>query len=85
MSTTCRVTISLDVGEQRALDLCDVLTPDNVDFPEGLTVEMQAAGKTVIMNVYSNRSLAQVTGTVDEILSHTQMALDVAEYGSMSG
>ena len=84
MSTACKVTISLDVGERRALELCDVLTPDNVDFPEGLTVKMQAAGKTAIMKVYSDRSLAQVTGTVDEILSHTQMALDVAEYGSLN-
>ena len=84
MSTACKVTISLEVGEQLALELCDVLTPDNVDFPEGLTVKMQAAGKTAIMNVCSNRSMAQVTGTVDEILSHTQMALDVAEYGGMS-
>ena len=84
MSTTCRVTISLDVGERQALDLYDVLTPDNVDFPDGLTAEVRAADKTAIIEVYSDKNLAQVTGTVDEILSHTQMALDVVEDGSMT-
>lgn len=84
MSTIYKVTISLDVGERGATELCDMLSPDNVDFPEGMAVEMRTADETIIMDIYSDRSLAQVTGTVDEILSHAQMALDVAGQGGMA-
>lgn len=80
MSKTCRVAISLDVGEKEALDLCDILGPDNVDIPKGLSIRMRAAGETIMIDVYSEKSVAQVTGTVDEILSHTQVALDVTNH-----
>lgn len=77
MSMMCRVRISLDVGRERASEICRVLAPDNVDMPDGLKIHMDTIKTMAIIDMHSTVNVQQLIGTVDEILSHVQVALDV--------
>lgn len=79
MSMTCRVQISLKLDGQRVGVIQRVLKPDNVDFPSGLSMEMTARDGAAIIEVASQDNISQVIGTVDEVLAHIQVALDVVE------
>ena len=79
MSMTCRVQISLKLDEEKADIIQRSLKPDNVDFPPGLSMEMATRDGAAIIEVASQNNVSQVIGTVDEVLAHIQVALDVVE------
>ena len=75
MSTTCRIRIDLNVGSSDAQELCKVLAPDNVELPQGMTIQMQATGPAAIIEIDSIGGISHVIGTADEILAHAQVVL----------
>lgn len=79
MSMMCRVQISLKLDEDKADVIQRSLKPDNVDFPPGLSMVMATRDGAAIIQVASQDNISQVIGTVDEVLAHIQVALDVVE------
>ncbi len=79
MSMTCRVQISLKLDEGKADVIREALKPDNVDFPPGLTMEMTTQDGTAVIEIACPDNISRVIGTVDEVLAHVQVALDVVE------
>jgi hypothetical protein len=57
----------------------EALEPDNVDFPEGLSFEMENLDNALVFNFHSTGNMKKLTGTIDEVLAHVQMALKVME------
>jgi len=55
------------------------LEPDNVDFPENLTLEVENVDNKLVFNFQSQGNMKKLIATVDEVLEHVQVALKVIE------
>ena len=55
------------------------LEPDNVDFPEGLSLNVENVDNKLIFNFESKKNMKHLVGTIDEVLEHIQVALKVIE------
>ncbi len=80
MSLTCQVRVVLDdIPKEKAITVQKALEPDNVDFPEGLSLCVENVDNKLIFNFESRKNMKQLVGTVDEVLEHIQVALKVIE------
>jgi len=80
MSLTCQVQISLNnISKEKAETVKKALEPDNVDFPEGLSLYVENIDNKLVFNFESKKNMKQLIGTIDEILEHVQVALKVIE------
>ena len=80
MSLTCQVQITLNnISKKKAETIKKVLEPDNVDFPEGLSLYVENIDNKLVFNFQSEKNMKHLIGTVDEILEHVQIALKVIE------
>ncbi len=80
MSLTCQVQISLNnISKEKAETVKKALEPDNVDFPEGLSLYVENIDNKLVFNFESKKNMKQLIGTVDEVMEHVQMALKVIE------
>ena len=80
MSLTCQVQISLNnISKEKADTVKKALDPDNVDFPEGLSLYVENIDNKLVFNFESKKNMKHLIGTVDEILEHVQVALKVIE------
>ncbi len=80
MSLTCRVQISINhISEEKAKAVQSALEPDNVDFPEGMSLEIENIDNALVFNFQSTGSMKKLIPTIDEVLAHVQMALKVME------
>ena len=78
MSITCQVQVSLNnLTKQKAESVKKALEPDNIDFPKGLSLEVESQNNNLIFNFQSENSMKKLIGTVDEVLAHIQVALKV--------
>jgi len=80
MSLICQVQITLnDLSKAKAQAVKKALEPDNVDFPQGLSLKVENVDNKVIFNFENEDSMKKLIGTVDEVLAHVQVALKVME------
>ena len=80
MSLTCQVQIILDnLSKEKAQTVKKALDPDNVNFPKGLSLEMENIDNKLVFNFENEDDMKKLIGTVDEVLSHVQVALKVIE------
>ncbi len=80
MSLTCQVQISLNnISKEKAETVKKALEPDNVDFPEGLSLYVENIDNKLVFNFESKDNMKQLIGTIDEVLEHVQIALKVIE------
>jgi tRNA threonylcarbamoyladenosine modification (KEOPS) complex Pcc1 subunit len=80
MSLTCQVQIVLNnISKDKAETVKKALEPDNVDFPEGLSLYVENIDNKLVFNFESKKNMKQLTGTVDEVMEHIQVALKVIE------
>jgi hypothetical protein len=80
MSLTCKVQITLDnISEKKAQTVRKALEPDNVDFPENLTLKVENIDNKLVFDFQSQGSMKKLIATVDEVLEHVQVALKVIE------
>ena len=80
MSLTCQVQIVLNnISKEKADTVKKALEPDNVDFPEGLSLDVENVDNKLVFNFESKKNMKQLIGTVDEVLEHVQVALKVIE------
>ena len=80
MSLTCQVQVVLnDISKEKAETVQKALEPDNVDFPEGLSLNVENVDNKLIFNFESTKNMKHLVGTIDEVLEHIQVALKVIE------
>ena len=80
MSLTCQVQIVLsNISKEKAETVKKALEPDNVNFPEGLSLYVENIDNKLVFNFESKENIKKLIGTIDEILEHVQVALKVIE------
>jgi len=80
MSLTCQVQVVLNnISKEKAETVKRALEPDNVNFPEGLSLYIENIDDKLVFNFESKKNMKQLTGTVDEVMEHIQVALKVIE------
>jgi len=80
MSLKCKVKISLnDISMKKAKAIKEALEPDNVKFPENLTLQVENVDNKLVFNFQSHGDMKKLVATVDEVMEHIQVALKVIE------
>jgi len=80
MSLKCQVQIVLNnISKEKAETVKNALEPDNVNFPEGLSLYVENIDNKLVFNFESEDNMKQLIATVDEVLEHVQIALKVIE------
>jgi tRNA threonylcarbamoyladenosine modification (KEOPS) complex Pcc1 subunit len=80
MSLTCQVQIILNnLSKEKAQTVKKALDPDNVNFPQGLSLDVKNIDNKVVFNFENEDSMKKLIGTIDEVLAHVQVALKVIE------
>ena len=78
MSLNCKVQITINnITKEKADTVKKALEPDNVDFPKGLSMNIQNIDNKLIFNFESKENMKHIIGTIDEVLEHTKIALEV--------
>ena len=76
MSLRCQVKVVLNnILEEKAYAVKKAITPDNVNFPEGLNLNIEKIDNKLVFNFESKENMKKLIGTVDEVLEHVQVAL----------
>jgi len=80
MSLTCQVQVILNnISKEKAETVKKALEPDNVNFPEGLSLYVENIDNKLVFNFESKDNMKQLIGTIDEVLDHVQVSLKVIE------
>ena len=80
MSLTCQVQVVLsNISKEKAETVKKALEPDNVNFPEGLSLYVENIDNKLVFNFESKKNMKQFVATIDEVLEHVQVALKVIE------
>ena len=80
MSLTCQVQVILNnISKEKAETVKKALEPDNVNFPEGLSLYVENIDNKLVFNFESKKNMKQFIATIDEVLEHVQVALKVIE------
>ncbi len=80
MSLTCQVQVILNnLSKEKAETVKKALEPDNVNFPEGLSLNVENIDNKLVFNFESRDNMKKLIGTIDEVLEHVQLALKVIE------
>ncbi len=80
MSLTCQVQIILNnLSKEKAQTVKKALDPDNVNFPQGLSLDVKNIDNKVVFNFENKDNMKKLIGTIDEVLAHVQIALKVIE------
>jgi tRNA threonylcarbamoyladenosine modification (KEOPS) complex Pcc1 subunit len=76
----CKVQVTLNnITEKKAQTVRKALEPDNVNFPENLTLKVENIDNKLVFNFQSKGSMKKLIATVDEVLEHIQVSLKVIE------
>jgi len=80
MSLTCKVQVILNnISKEKAEAVQKALEPDNVNFPENLTLGIENVDNNLVFNFESQENMKSLISTIDEVLEHVQVALKVIE------
>ena len=80
MSLTCKVLVTLDnISKEKAETVRRSIEPDNVNFPENLTLQIENIDNKLVFTFQSQNSMKSLISTIDEVLEHVQVALKVIE------
>lgn len=80
MSLTCQVQVVLNnLTEEKAEAVKKAIEPDNVNFPKGLSLNVEKIDNKLVFNFEGREDMRKLIGTIDEVLEHVQVALKVIE------
>ncbi|MDE1764017.1 MAG: CTAG/PCC1 family protein [Thaumarchaeota archaeon] len=78
MSLECRVQVFLNsISEKKAEAICKALEPDNIDFPKGLSFEIEKINESLVFTFEGKGNIRTLISTIDEVLEQTQVILKV--------
>jgi len=65
------VILRLDLGDRKKVrSVMKALIPDNINFPRGLSMDINTEGSVLILSFKSSRKLESLISTIDEVLEH---------------
>jgi tRNA threonylcarbamoyladenosine modification (KEOPS) complex Pcc1 subunit len=78
MSQKCKIRINLnEISGKKASSIKKALEPDNINFPDGLALNIEQNGNCLILNFQNEGDMKKLISTIDEVLEHTNIALEV--------
>ena len=78
MSLNCKLQISINnISEKKAEAVQKALAPDNINFPKDLSFKVEKIDNKLIFNFQNNGNMKKLISTVDEVLEHVHIALEV--------
>tara|TARA_Y100000590_G_C14825007_1_gene677884 strand:+ start:247 stop:489 length:243 start_codon:yes stop_codon:yes gene_type:complete len=78
MSQNCKVEITLNnISDEKAKAVEKSLEPDNIDFPEGLSMKVEKIDNKLVFSFSNNGNMSKLITTIDEVLEHANLALEV--------
>ena len=78
MSLNCKVQISINnISEEKAKAVQKALEPDNINFPKDLSLKVEKIDNKLVFNFQNNGNMKKLISTIDEVLEHTNLALEV--------
>jgi len=78
MPLKCNVQVTLNnVSKKKATAIKKALEPDNVNFPNGLSLEINNVDNKLVFNFQGIGDIKKLIATVDEVLEHVKLASEV--------
>jgi len=78
MSQKCKVRINLnEISSKKISSVKKSLEPDNINFPKGLSLDIEQKGNCLILNFQNEGDMKKLISTIDEVLEHANIALEV--------
>ena len=78
MSPKCQIEIVINnISKDKAKVIEKALEPDNVDFPQGLSLEINEKENQLVFNFSNEGDLKKLISTVDEVLEHVNLSMEV--------
>ena len=78
MSQKCKVRINLnEISRKKVSSVKKALEPDNINFPKGLSLDIEQKGNCLILNFQNEGDMKKLISTIDEVLEHANIALEV--------
>lgn len=78
MSLDCKVQIYLNnLTPQKAEAIRKAIEPDNVNFPENLSLHIENVNNTLVFTFHGKGNIRTLISTIDEVLEHAQIVLRV--------
>ena len=80
MSLISKVQITLNnISKKKAVTIMKALEPDNVNFPKGLSLEIDNIDNKLVFNFHCSGDTKKLVATIDEVLEHVKLAFEVIE------
>lgn len=78
MSLNCRVKIVIENSSEKIANMIqETLSPDNINFPKDLSLEIKKDGNKIILDFNTLGNIKRLIATIDEVLEHIQVSLKV--------
>ena len=78
MSPKCQIEIVINnITEQKAKVIEKALEPDNVNFPEGLSLKIEEKENRLVFRFENEGDLRKLISTVDEVLERVNLSMVV--------
>jgi hypothetical protein len=78
MSLECKVQVFLNnLTPQKSNAIRKALTPDNINFPENLSMEIENVNNSLVFTFQGKGNIRTLISTIDEVLEHVQVVLRV--------
>ena len=78
MLPKCQIEIAINnISEDKAKVIEKALVPDNVNFPQGLNLEIKENKNKLIFYFSNEGDLRKLISTVDEVLEHVNLSMEV--------
>ena len=78
MSVNCKIEISINnISEEKAQAVQKALEPDNINFPNDLSLKVEKIDNKLVFNFQNNGNMKKLISTVDEVLEHVHVSLEV--------
>ncbi|MBO48636.1 MAG: hypothetical protein CL686_00710 [Candidatus Nitrosopelagicus sp.] len=78
MLPKCQIEIAINnISKDKAKVIEKALEPDNVNFPQGLSLEIKEKENQLLFSFSSEGDLKKLISTVDEVLEHVNLSMEV--------
>ena len=78
MSQNCTVEIIVNnISDDKAKAVEKSLAPDNINFPDDLSMKVEKIDNKLVFSFSNSGNMGKLISTIDEVLEHTNLALEV--------
>ncbi len=78
MLPKCQIEIVINnISRDKAKVIEKALGPDNVNFPQGLSMEIKEKENQLVFYFSNEGDLRKLISTVDEVLEHVNLSMEV--------